>query len=214
VIGFIGGTGPAGRGIALRLALVGERVSIGSRDDARAGEAAQSILALAPGASISGTLNVDVAREADLLFVTVPYAAQRHALEEVKDHLVGKIVVDAVAPLAFHRGVARAVPVAAGSAALEAQEVLPGSTVVAAFQTISARDLLVPDRPIDSDVVVCADDSRARETVMLLAEKIDGIRAVDGGGLENACYVESFTALLLNINRTYGARSAIRIVGI
>ena len=214
MIGFIGGTGPAGRGIALRLALVGEQVSIGSRDAARAGEAAESIIALAPGVPISGALNVEVARDADLLFVTVPYAAQRYVLEEVKDLLKGKIVVDVVSPLAFRGGVARAVPVEAGSAALEAQELLPGSTVVAAFHTISANDLLVPDSPLDSDVVVCADDSRARERVMLLAEKIDGIRAVDGGGLENARYLENFTALLININRTYRAHTAIRIVGI
>jgi len=88
------------------------------------------------------------------------------------------------------------------------------SKVVAAFQTISAQDLLVPDKLIDSDVVVCADDAGARESVMGLSETIVGVRAVNGGGLENARYIEDFTALLLNINRIYKAHSTIKIGGI
>ena len=118
------------------------------------------------------------------------------------------------APLVVERGRARAVRVEEGSAALQARSILPDSTVAAAFQTISARDLLVPDRAIDSDVIVCADDGEAKSTIMGLVEKIDRLRAVDGGGLENARYVEDFTALLLNINRIYKAHSSIRIVGV
>ena len=91
---------------------------------------------------------------------------------------------------------------------------VPDATVAAAFQTISAHDLLEPNEPVDSDVIVCSDSREARRLVMDLAEMINGIRAVDGGGLENAAYVEGFTALLLNINRVYKARSAIRITGI
>ena len=214
MIGFIGGTGPEGRGLALRFALAGEAVLIGSRDDARAAAAAESVASMAPQASVSAAVNDEVARRADVVFVAVPYAAQRQTLEGVRDHLAGKTVVEVVAPLAFSKGVARAIDVAEGSAALEAQAVLAASTVVAAFQTISAHDLLVPDRTIESDVVVCADDKAAKEIVMSLAEKIDGVRAVDGGGLQNARYVEDMTALLLNINRLYKARSAIKIVGI
>ena len=214
MIGFIGGTGPEGRGLALRFALAGEQVLIGSRDDARAREASQSILSLEPSASVSGAANQEVARRADLVFVTVPYRAQRQTLDAVKEQLGGKIVVDVVAPLAFSKGAVRAMPVVEGSAALEAQAVLPDSTIVAAFQTISAHDLLAPDVSVDSDVVVCADDARAKEMVMSLAEKIDGVRAVNGGGLQNATYVENLTALLLNINRLYKVRSAVRIVGI
>jgi len=214
VIGFIGGTGPEGRGLALRFALAGEDVLIGSRELARASAAAEGIAALAPSASVSASLNEKVATDADPVFVTVPYAAHRDTLSALGPSLAGKTVVDVVAPLAFTKGKARAVPVEAGSAALEAQSVLPGATVVAAFQTISAHDLLEPNKTIDSDVIVCSDSPDARRMVMGLAEKIEGIRAVDGGGLENATYVESFTALLLNINRAYKARSAIRITGI
>jgi len=107
-----------------------------------------------------------------------------------------------------------AIAIEAGSAAAEASEILLDSRVVAAFQTISAHDLLKPEKPVDSDVVVCSDDQDAKETVMALADKIVGVRAVDGGGLRNAAYVEQITALLLNINRIYKSHSAIKITGI
>ena len=220
-VGFLGGTGPEGRGLALRLAMAGHRVLIGSRDAGRARAAAAGVAELA-SSSVAGTgpiiitggLNPDVAATADVVFVAVPYDGHRETLQALKDHLAGKIVVDVVAPLAFSKGRARAVAVQDGSAAQEARAVLPGARVVSAFQTISAQDLLVPDKAIDSDVVVCADDEPAKRTVMDLAAKIEGVRAVDGGGLENARYVEDFTALLLNINRIYKAHSAIKIVGI
>ena len=214
MLGFIGGTGPEGRGLAVRFALAGERVLIGSRDRERASEAAESVSEFAPSGLASGALNRDVARGAEVVFVTVPYAGHRDTLASLKEELAGKIVVDVVAPLAFDKGRARAIRVEEGSAAMQAQAILANSTVVAAFQAISAPDLLVPDKLIDSDVVVCADDADAKDLVMRLAEKIEGVRAVDGGGLENARYVEDFTALLLNINRIYKARSTVKIAGI
>ena len=148
------------------------------------------------------------------MFVAVPYSAQRITLEAVKSELSGKIVVDVVAPVVFSNGKASAVPVPEGSAALEAQSILKDAVVVAAFQNISARDLLVPTESVDSDVVVCADEEEAKGVVMRLAEKIKGVRTIDGGGLENARYVEDFTALLLNINRIYKAHSNLKIGGI
>ena len=214
MLGFLGGTGPEGRGLALRFALAGEGVLIGSRDADRARQAADQILSSAATASVRGAMNRDVAREAEVVFVTVPYEAHRGTLAPLKDELAGKVVVDVVAPLAFQDGTATAIRVEEGSAALQAQALLSASTVTAAFQTISARDLLRPDRAIDSDVVVCADDDRAKQLVMGLAEKVQGVRAVDGGGLQNARYVEDFTALLLNINRIYKAHSTLKIGGI
>ena len=214
MIGFIGGTGPEGRGLALRFAAAGEQVLIGSRDESRARDAAASVLALAPDSSVAAGANADVARRADIVFVTVPYVAHRQVLQSVGDTLTGKVVVDVVAPVAVSDGVARTVPVADGSAAQEAQAFLPNSSVAAAFQTVSARDLLVPDRPVESDVVVCAGDPEVRRTVMTLAEMIPGIRAVDGGGLHNAVYLEGMAALLININGHYRSRSSIKIVGI
>ena len=214
MLGLIGGTGPEGRGLALRFALAGEDVLIGSRDAERAEQAASGIRSHEVKGSVEGALNADAARRADIVLAAVPYEGHRETLTALRGALAGKLVIDVTAPLVVERGRARAVRVEEGSAALQARSILPGSTVAAAFQTISARDLLVPDKAIDSDVIVCADDGGARSTVMGLVEKIDRLRAVDGGGLENARYVEDFTALLLNINRIYKAHSSLKIVGI
>ena len=214
MIGFIGGTGPEGRGLALRFALAGEQVLIGSRSEERAIDAASSISDDVPPGSVAGALNSDVARRSDIVFVAVPFNGHKATLDSLRDELTGKVVVDVVAPLAFSKGIARAIAVDEGSAALQAKAILPNSIIVAAFQNVSAEDLLVPGRTVDSDVVVCADDEDAKSTVMELAEKIKGVRAVNGGGLVNACYVENFTALLLNINRIYKAHSTLKISGI
>ncbi len=214
MLGFIGGTGDEGRGLALRFALAGEKVMIGSRDEGRAREAAESISDhVMPGAIGSG-LNIDVASKAGIAFVTLPYAALISTLTALSDALAGKLIVSAVVPLSFSKGRASAIRVEEGSAALQAQSILKNSTVVAAFHNIDARELLLPDRAIDTDVVVCADHDEARSTVMKLAEEIKSVRAINGGGLENARYVEDMTALLANINRIYKAHSTIKIVGL
>ncbi len=214
MIGFIGGTGPEGRGLALRFALAGEDVLIGSRDAGRAQDAAESVREIAPTISIGGGVNADVARRSDTVVIAVPYSAQRPTLEGLKEELRGKLLVNVVAPLAFNRGVASAIRVEAGSAALEAREIVPDATHTAAFHNVSAQELLAPERALDTDIVVFGDDADAKQKVMDLAETIKGARGVDGGGLENARYCEDLTALLLNINRIYKAHSMIRIVGI
>ncbi len=214
MIGLIGGTGPEGRGLALRFALAGQDVLIGSRELKRADDAAKRVERRLPGTSVLGGLNEDAATRSDMVVVTVPYAAQRPVLQPLADALVGKIVVTTVVPLRVDRNGASYLPLEGGSAAMEAQETLPDSRVVAAFQTISAHDLLDPKRRIESDVVVCSDDFEAKEEVAALARGIPGIRAVDGGGLRNAVFVEHITPLLLNINKVYGGRSAVRFTGL
>ena len=214
MIGILGGTGPEGRGLGVRLALAGHEVMIGSRELSRAAEAAERMASRAPGVSVRAGLNEEVADWAETVFVTVPYAGQRPTLEPLAGALSGKIVVTTVVPLRFDGDGASYLQVEAGSAAMEAREVLPGSRVVAAFQTISAHDLLNPERRIDSDVVVCSDDEEAKEAVSGLAEEMEGVRAVDGGGLRNAVLVEHITALILNVNRRYSVRAAIRLTGL
>ena len=214
MLAFLGGTGPEGRGLALRLALAGEEIIIGSRDESRARETARGLIELAPGSAISGEVNDVAARRGDTAFITVPYAAQKPLLEQVADHLTGKVVVDVAAPLAVSKGRARALPVEEGSAAMQAQRLLPGAFVVAAFQNISAADLIVPGKIMEGDVVVCSDHQGPKEQIMEMVTRIRDLRGVDGDGLENATYVENFTALLLNINRIYHCHSMIRIVGI
>ena len=214
MIGFIGGTGPEGRGLALRFAMAGEDVVIGSRSRERAQEAVEDVLGRARDLAVTGAENADAAQSADTVFVAVPYSAHRDTVSGLGDLLKGKIVVDVVVPLAFEKGRVRALTVEEGSVAEQAQQLLPDARVVGAFHSISAQELLVPDAVVDCDVVVCADDAEARDRVMALAELIKGVRALDGGGLATSRYVEALTALLLNMNRIYKAHSAIKIVGI
>ena len=135
-------------------------------------------------------------------------------MEDLKQKLIGKTVVDVVAPLSFQKGSVSAIDVEEGSAAQEAQLILPESNVVGAFQNVSAEDLLIPRKEITCDVIVCSNDQSAKEKIMLLGERIPGIRSVDGGNLENAKYVEQLTALLVNINKIYKSHSSVKIVGI
>ena len=214
MIGFIGGTGPEGRGLALRFALAGEEVMIGSRDAERAQAAASNVREIAPSISIGGGLNADVAAQSDIVVIAVPYPAQKPTLESLTEELRGKLIINVVAPLAFSKGIASAIRVEAGSAALEAQEIVPDATHTAAFHNVSAQELLEPERALDTDILVFGDDADAKRRVISLAETIKGARGVDGGGLQNARYCEDLTALLLNINRIYKAHSMIKIVGI
>ena len=173
---------------------------IGSRDADRAEEAVRELKSLHNLSEVYGGLNEDVARMSDVAFVTVPFAAQMSLLEPLKDALDGKVVVSTVAPLGFSGGQAHMLPVEEGSAAMQAQALLPGSKVVAALQTVSALSLLEPATAIDGDVVTCADDEEAKALVRSLVERISALRAVDGGPLANSRYVEGITALLININ--------------
>lgn len=214
IIAFVGGTGPEGRGLAFRLALAGHRVIIGSRRQERAEAAATEIRSRAPQAQVGAGLNADAVRGADMVFVTVPFEAQRDTLASLADEIGERLVVSTAVPLVFEEGRAGTVAVPEGSAAEQAQALLPRARVVGAFQNLSAYKLLEGDASLEMDVVVCADDAEAKRTVMALAEEVRGLRAVDGGPLANSRYVEDVTALLLNINRRYKAHAGIRIVGI
>lgn len=215
MLAFLGGTGPEGKGLALRLALAGEEVVIGSRDAARAQGVAEELSQRAPSALITGADNAGAAANADVIFLTVPYEGQRPLLEQVRQNLSGKVVVDVIAPMRFERGTgAIAVAVEAGSAAQEAQELAPDSLVVSAFQNVSAEELTDPDVVMQGDVVVCSDHREAKNLVMELTRKITELRPVDGGGLINSKCVEQITPLLVNINRIHNIHAGIRIVGI
>ena len=144
-----------------------------------------------------------------------PAEGQRPVLADLGPALKGKVVVCVIAPMKFERGKgASAVEVEAGSAAQEAQELLPDSQVVAAFQNASAEELQQPDTVMDGDVVVCSDHQEPKALVMELVRKIPQLRPVDGGSLANAKYVEQITPLLVNINRIYKIHAGIKIVGI
>ncbi|SDG21989.1 hypothetical protein SAMN05421505_102295 [Sinosporangium album] len=209
-IGILGGTGDQGKGLARRFALAGHEVLIGSRSVGRAQEAAAS---LAP--TVRGGENAQVARDADVVIVAVPWDGHKATLESLAGDLAGKIVVDCVNPLGFDKQGAYALPVEEGSAAQQAAAVLGESRVVAAFHHVSAVLLLDPgvDR-IELDVLVLGDDREATDIVRALAARIPGARGVYGGRLRNAHQVEALTANLISINRRYKAHAGLRITDV
>jgi hypothetical protein len=214
-VGVFGGTGPQGRGLALRWAKAGLRVVIGSRKAERAEQAAAELRDLAGVEHITGQDNLATARQSDVVLVAVPWEGHRALLESLREALAGKIVIDCVNPLGFDKQGPFALPVEEGSAARQAELLLPESRVTAAFHHVSA--VLLADLSIstmDSDVLVLGDDREATDLVRALAETIPGFRGVYGGRLRNAHQVEAFTANLIAINRRYKAHAGVRITGI
>ena len=213
-IAIIGGTGPEGRGLALRLAMAGRDVVIGSRDPVRAADAASELKEGREGLAISGAANADAASAADAVLLSVPFEGLRSTAESLRSELAGRLVVSIVAPMEFADGWMRAISVPEGSAAELARDLLPESRVASAFQNLSARDLLRADRPLEGDVAVCADDDAARSETIALADAMPALRGVDAGPLANSRYVEELTALLVNVNRIHKAHSTIRFLGL
>jgi len=213
-VALIGGTGPEGIGMAVRFGRAGIEVLLGSRDLARAQDAASRAVERAVSGSVRGCLNDDAARQADLVVVVVPYAGHEATLRELAAPIGSKVLVDAVVPLVRKGRSFVIAPLAAGSAAQEAQILLPDARVVAAFQTVGASELQDVDHEMEGDVVVCADDPQAKTATMDLVRRIPVLRPVDGGGLAHAGLAEHVTALLLNINRVYRAHTGIRITGL
>ena len=212
-IAIIGGTGAEGGGIALRLAKAGHRVLIGSRDAAKAKAAAAELAALA-GVEIAGDGHRAVASASEIVILTVPYAAQRPTVEEIRDVLIGKILVDATAPLVPPR--VNRVQLPEGGSAVAAIQALLGEQVrvVSAFQNVSAEKLRHLDQPVDCDVLVCADDAPARQAVIDLIATME-MRGIDGGPICNSAAAEALTSLLIWVNRKYKVPGAgIRITGI
>jgi NADPH-dependent F420 reductase len=214
-IGVFGGTGPQGRGLALRWATAGLKVVIGSRKAERAEETAAELRAEAGVDHITGVDNLAAAQNADVVLVAVPWEGHKALLEPLREALAGKIVIDCVNPLGFDKQGPFALPVEEGSAAQQALALLPESRVTAAFHHVSAvslADLSVSE--MDSDVLVLGDDREATDIVRALAEKIPGFRGIYGGRLRNAHQVEAFTANLIAINRRYKAHAGIRITDV
>ena len=217
-VGVLGGTGPQGRGLALRWAASGLEVVLGSRDGERAEQAAAELndeLSTVDGAAtVRGAGNRDAAAAADVVLVSVPFDAHRSTLADLVDALDGKIVVDCVNPLGFDKQGPFVLDLDEGSAAEQAQAILPGSRVIAAFHHVSAvllADLSVTD--LDTDILVLGEDRDDVAVVQQLADRIPGMRGLFGGRLRNAGQVEALTANLIAINRRYKTHAGIRITG-
>ncbi|MGA8502860.1 MAG: NADPH-dependent F420 reductase [Candidatus Sulfotelmatobacter sp.] len=217
-IAILGGTGPAGMGVALRWARAGETIIIGSRDKHRAQEAADGIKEIiGDQARVSGMENSAACAAVDLLVLTVPFEGQAALLKQLKPAIrPGSILIDATVALAASVGgrASRTLGVWQGSSAQQAAELVPkGVSVVAAFHNLSA-ELLNGDDPLDCDVIVCSDDANALQLTRALAAKIPGVRAIDGGKLENARILEQITALLIGLNIRHKGHGGIRITGL
>ncbi len=214
-VAVLGGTGKEGSGLVLRWARSGYRVLIGSRSAERAQNKAAELNEILGEELIQGMDNVQAAAEADLVVLSVPYAAHETILESVKDAVQGKILVDVTVPLKPPK--IRTVYVPEGKAAsLEAQALLgEGVRVVAAFQNVGAAHLKELRHSVNCDVLMCGDDEEAKTEVAQLVEAIDGMRAIDAGPLANAVAVEALTPVLLYINKRYKVSGAgIRITGL
>jgi 8-hydroxy-5-deazaflavin:NADPH oxidoreductase len=224
-VAIIGGTGPEGSGLALRWARAGETIIIGSRDAQRASQAAEKLNTTGYGGegvtahatTIAGVDNTAACKSADIVVLTVPFEVHAAMLKQLKPALrAGQILIDTTVPLAASIGgrATRTVGVWQGSAAQQAAELVPdGVSVVAAFHNLSA-ELLHQEAGVDCDVIVCSDDKNAAKRIRDLARKIPGVRALDGGKLENARIVEQITALLIGFNIRYKGHSGLRITGL
>jgi NADPH-dependent F420 reductase len=206
-IAVVGGTGKLGAAIARRLAKTGHRVVIGSRSAESARTVADEL-----GFGLMGLANPDAAKAADIVIVTVPFAAQAATLAEIAPHVAGKIVVDTTVPLVPPKVMRVQLP-PEGSAAARAQGLLGESvTLVSAFHNVAAHKLITDD-DIGCDVLVFGDDKAARGKVVALANAM-GLRGLHGGALVNSAAAEALTSILIFLNKTYRVDGAgIRITG-
>lgn len=215
---ILGGTGALGYGLALRWARAGVPVVIGSREASRAEEAAAKVKEAVPGADVEGFANEDAAGKGPVVFLTVPFRAQSETLQNLKGALEpGQTLVDCTVPLAaaVSGKATRSLGVWQGSAAQQAQEMVPdGVTVVAALHSVGAPKLADLAEEIDEDVLVCGDKKKDKAPVARLIERIDGLRAINAGPLEMARIAEQLTPLLISINVRYKAHAGLKLTGL
>jgi NADPH-dependent F420 reductase len=196
VIAIVGGSGDFGQGLAERLRRIGEQVVIGSRTPRD-----------------EFVSNAEACRVADVVFLSVPPGGVADMAHDLRDELAGRIVVSVAAPIVFREGKAGADP-GEVSLAEVTSEAAPGARVVAGFHTVSAKALADPDVPLDEDVLLAGDDDEAKEVVAGLAGRLVEGRAVDCGRLEVARWLETLTAVLLNVNRRYRTNAGVRVTGL
>jgi NADPH-dependent F420 reductase len=221
VVGVLGGTGPQGRGLGVRLAAAGQRILLGSDDAEHAAAVATEVAARAQAAaggaavSVQGGSTVDVAGAADLVLVTVPYGVHASTLAGLAAPLAGKVVVDCVVPIGLDEFGAYVLDVEEGSVTQQAAALLPDSFVVGAFHHVSAVLLEDLSRPtLDGDVMVVGDAREATDTVQALAGRLPGMRGVYAGRLRDARQVEALAVNIESVNHRYGVHAGVRITGV
>jgi len=214
-IGVIGGSGPAGKALAARLASVGYDVVIGSRSKYRAMETRDEIVSNHPELeALIGYGENTVAADCDLVVIAVPWDSAATMAQALAPHLIGKIVISMANALIRVGSEFEPLIPPRGSVAAHVQAAAPQSRVVAAFHHLPAKELGAIGHAIDSDVLICGDDPDAVSTVSEIVGKIPGCRPLDAGELSNATAIEAFTAVLLQLNVRYKTRVAPKLTGI
>lgn len=215
-IAIVGGSGPQGSGIGLRLAVAGEHVILGSRDASRAAaEAGRLVSEHAPAGRLEGASNADAIAAAETVILAVPYQGHADLVAGLADALVGKLVVSCVNPLSFDKRGPVGAQIPDLSAAEEAARILPDSTLTGAFHHLSAVNLHKLDHDLShEDVLVCGDDGEAKSEVIRLAALVTGGRGIDVGPLRLARHLEPFTAVLISVNKRYRTNSSVALTGV
>ncbi len=204
-IGVVGGTGNLGAALAKRWAKAGHKVAIGSRNIEKAALKADEIAA-STGNAVSSGSNQTVAEQADIIVVTVPFAAQANTLEDIKAAVQGKIVVDTTVPLVPPKVMRVQLPEAGSAANIAANLLGDDVTVVSAFHNVAAHKLET-DADVHCDIMVFGDKKAARAQVVALADDA-GLRGLHAGPLANAVAAEALTSIQIFINKNYGIDGA------
>ena len=215
-LGILGGTGPAGRGLALRLAAAGMAVGLGSRDPDRAAQVAAEAVAKWPGrltGSVAGVANAKAA-EAPVVVVATPWDGAVATVRPLADALAGTVVISMANALVKEGREMLALVPPRGSIAAAVQAAAPRARVAAAFHHLPASEMADLDAGLMADVLVCSDDPDATAETMALAERIEGLRPLDAGSLNQAAAIEAFTAVCITLNLRYRAHSTLKLAGI
>jgi len=214
-VGILGGTGPAGRGVAVRLAEAGLRVTLGSRDAGRAAGVAGDVVARWPDLDLrlDGSDNAGAA-SADLVIVATPWDSAIPTVRSLRVPLVGKVVVSMANALVKEGREMLALIPPRGSVAAAVQAAVPESLVAAAFHHLPASEMENLESGLEADVLVCSDHPDATLATMGLVELLPGLRPLDAGSLSQAAAIEAFTAVCITLNIRHKAHSTLRIAGL
>jgi 8-hydroxy-5-deazaflavin:NADPH oxidoreductase len=214
-VGILGGTGPAGRALAARIAATGAEVALGSRDEARAASVAKEIRELWPDQllAIVGATNAQAATS-DLVILATAFEAAAHTAASLAAQLSGRVLISMANGMSRVGNEMQPLFPARGSIAATVQALLPETKVSAAFHHLPANEFSDIAHPIESDVLVCADDEEAAQATVALVESIPGLHALRAGSLATAGAVEALTAVLVNVNVRYRCHTTLRLLGV
>lgn len=214
-VGILGGTGPAGSGLAARLAAAGLSVAIGSRSKDRAQEICTALLERWPGRELNlSAADNAMAAEAEVIVIATPWEAAAATAGSVAAQLEGKVIISMANALTRMGHEFEPLVPPRGSVAAHVQSAVPKSLVAAAFQHLPARELANLDQAVESDVLIASDHPEAYEATARLVGLIPDLRPLNAGSVANAAPIEAFTAVLLQLNVRYKTRAALRLTGI